>query len=175
MLRNRSGKYRQALIGRDVEMEVAMEQPAPGMFRRPFDHHGISWLEVLCHHRLPVAFRVGSILLERSETKDLVKRAVQVHRMLGEAWINDAPADVVACRVFQRFRVRIGFAIDGDHFDAGVYDVGCGELVLMTNMRSAATGPAGSTMKAPFKCVSSRKGCTIVTAPDLIGSVVRAQ
>jgi hypothetical protein len=35
---------------------------------------------------------------------------------------------------------------DGDNFDARVHDVGCGELVLMTNMRSAATGPAGSTM-----------------------------
>jgi len=58
--------------------------------------------------------------------------------------------------------------------------VGCitsaaANMLLITNARSAATGPGGSTMNAPFSRASARNGCTSVSPRTSSGSVVRAQ
>jgi hypothetical protein len=44
-----------------VALEMAVEQPAPGMPRRPFHHHRGAGPNVLSHYRLLVGVRISGV------------------------------------------------------------------------------------------------------------------
>ena len=93
----------QSLLFRHVGGHVTVQEPAAWAIGRPHDRSGFAWIEVLGHDVRNLVDRISVVAVLIAEAGHFKKETVEMHGVIVDAGVQQAPAGGVAHAVGELF------------------------------------------------------------------------